>query len=120
MILRNPFTFRSFVRASHSLMSRIFSETTLTPFPKMVCPKFSTLALAKLHFFMLAYNSFSHKMSNTSCKCCKCSSKFLLYTKISSKNTNTNLLRQGLKIVFINSWNVKGALVCPNGITKAS
>jgi len=44
----------------------------------------------------------------------------LLQTKISSKNTNTNFLKKGLKMWFMRPWNVVGALVKPKGMTKNS
>ena len=36
------------------------------------------------------------------------------------KITNTNFQRKGLKMEFINPWNVEGAFVRPKGMTKNS
>lgn len=40
-----------------------------------------------------------------------------LYTKISSRNTITNLWTYLAKMAFIRHWNVAGAFVGPNGMT---
>ncbi|CAJ2661906.1 unnamed protein product [Trifolium pratense] len=48
------------------------------------------------------------------------SSKFLLYIRISSKYTTTNLPKISLKTWFISLMKVLGALVSPNDITNHS
>src|SRR6266540_4247 len=55
---------------------------------------------------------------STACTCLICSSLDLEWMIISSRYTSTNLPMYGLKILFINLWNVAGALHNPKGITR--
>ena len=57
----------------------------LTPASDIICPRYSTEVWAKEHFDNLQYIWFSNRASNTVWRCCTCSSKEELYTRISSK-----------------------------------
>jgi hypothetical protein len=52
--------------------------------------------------------------------CCKCLAHVGLNISISSKKTSMKRRRKGFNTSFIKAWNVAGALVKLNGITKNS
>ncbi|KAJ0500235.1 hypothetical protein HanRHA438_Chr11g0485171 [Helianthus annuus] len=86
----------------------------------MICPKYSTFSPANEHLDFFAFKEFCLINSNTVLKSAKCWAQLLLYTNISSKNTNAHFLKTSLKVAFINDWNVAGAFVRPKGNTRNS
>ena len=72
------------------------------------------------HFERLTKNELALNVVKTSIRWATWSCVDELYTKISSKNTMTNLRRYGWKMEFIAAWKVDGAFVKPKGITRNS
>jgi len=83
-------------------------------------PRYSSCCWANTHLDCLIQNWCSCMICNTCSRCCRWSSKELLYTSISSMNTSTCFLSTGAKILFMTLWNVAGAFVSPKGITRSS
>jgi hypothetical protein len=62
----------------------------------------------------------SRSLLRTTRTFCKCLAQEELKMRISSKNTRTNLHRNGRRTSFINARNVAGVFVKPKGMTKNS
>lgn len=52
--------------------------------------------------------------------CCRYAVQDGLYINTSSKNTSTNLHRNGCNMVFMRLWKVADPFVSPNGMTRNS
>jgi hypothetical protein len=82
-------------------MSFILAGFVATPVLLIMWPRYSTCETAKSHLLILVVSWLSLRICSTSFQCRACSALVLLKTKMSSKNTNTNFLRQDAKILFI-------------------
>lgn len=81
-----------------------------TPWVEIMCPKYSSFDWPNIHFFLLTKGRRSLNALNVTLMCPICV-QFLLYTKISLKNTKMNIWWWDKKIIFINNWNVSGVLI---------
>lgn len=75
----------------------------------ILCPKYSTWDLKKVHLDLLANNWFCQSMLNVCFRCSTWSDSILVYTTISSKKTNIKFPRNGPNSEFIRAWKVGGA-----------
>jgi hypothetical protein len=72
-----------------------FYGSVATPAPEITCPKYSTLSTANMHLLYFALRLFHLSTSKTLLRWMRCSSMSLLKIRMSSKNTKTNLQRNG-------------------------
>ena len=101
-------------------MDHVLFRFIATPFPikSKLCYSVSFTQFVHLDFF--AYSLCFQRISSTSGTCSKCCRAFSLYIRMPSRQTITNVSRDGVNIEFISSINVAGVLHSPNGNTKNS
>lgn len=94
--------------------------STATPWLEITWPKKWTVGHANEHLDCLTLRVWAWRIVKNSLRCAIWVAKSRLYTKMSSKNTKTNLRKSGLNAWIIRAWKVDRALERSNGITTNS
>src|SRR6266511_3636245 len=100
------------------LIFSIFLGSGLIPLIPITCLTKVSSCSNHLHLLGFNFRLASLIFWSTACTCLICSSLDLEWMIISSRYTSTNLPMYGLKILFINLWNVTGVLHNLKGITR--
>ena len=97
-----------------------FSLLALTPSLETWWARWLISSQKYLHLVGFSFRLCSRKQSNTTCKCCMCSSFIFEKTITSSKLINQYVKFISPRQFCINLWNLAGALHSPNSIHSHS